>query len=308
MGRLGRLWDSEGRNIAYIILGIAIYAVGFCVFILPHGIVIGGMAGFSTLVFYATGEAIPVAVTMYGANLLLLALSWRIIGTAFVLRTIFGTTLLSGMIGAMEGYFTSHAPLIADTPISMLMGALMIGLGVGIYFSHHGTTGGTDIVAAVMERVSNVTVGRVMMVMDISIVALSFFLPFDGDLEARIQSRTQSIIYGWVAIFVYSFIADKYVYQGRQTIQFIILSKKWERIAWRITHETGRGVTSWRATGYWTGDDKTILMVWCRQADTYKIFNIVHQEDPEGYITDSHVRSVYGNGFDSLKPKKKPSI
>ncbi len=93
-----------------------------------------------------------------------------------------------------------------------------------------------------------------MMIIDVSIVALSFFLPFDGDMEARIQSRTQTIIYGWLAIYIYSWLADRYIDKGKQTIQFIILSEKWETIAYRITHETGRGVSMWDGTGYWTGE------------------------------------------------------
>lgn len=299
-------WQKEAQNIVYIVLGIAIYAVGFCVFLLPHHIVIGGMAGFSTLVYYATGEAIPIAVTMYGMNLLLLALSWKIIGRAFVFRTVFGATLLSVLIGLMENYFSSHPPLIHDEAISMVMGAVVLGIGIGLYYSHHGTCGGTDIVAAVMTKLSDMSVGRVIMIVDISIVACSFFLPFDGDMEARIQSRTQSIIFGWICIFLYSYIADKFIYQGHKTIQFIILSEKWERIAYRITHETGRGVTTWEARGYWTGDAKTMMLVWCRQSNTAKIYEIVHEEDPRAYVTDSYVRSVYGNGFDILKMKKRP--
>lgn len=297
----------EARNLAYIVLGIIVYAVGFTVFILPHHIVIGGMAGFSTLVYYATAQRLPVSVTMYGMNLLLLLAGYRILGRAFVLRTVFGATVISILIGAMEGYFTSHPPLVADRPVSVIIGAVMLGFGVGLYYSHHGTAGGTDIVAAIMTKLSNVSVGRVMMIVDVSIVALSFFLPFEGgDMEARVQARTQTIIYGWGAIFLYSYIADKFIYQGRQTIQFIILSEHWSRIADRITHETGRGVTTWDGKGYWTGNDKTLMMVWCRQDDTQHIYDIVRQEDEHAYITTCPVRSVYGNGFDAM-PRPRPT-
>ena len=147
--------------------------------------------------------------------------------------------------------------------------------------------------------------GRVMMIIDFSIVALSFFLPFDGDMEQRVQARTQTIIYGWVAIFIYSWLADKYLAQGKQTVQFIILSDKWEEIANRITHETGRGVTTWEGQGYWTGEKRKLMLIWCRQIDTYNIFRILKETDEDAYITNSTVRSVYGNGFDQLKTTKK---
>lgn len=293
------------RDWAAIVLGIAIYAIGFTVFILPHHIVIGGMAGFSTLIYYATGGLLPVAAVMYGTNILLLLCGYRYLGKGFVIRTVFGTTLLSMLIGALEGYFTSHPPIVTSTPMSVMLGAVLLGLGIGIYYSHHGTTGGTDIVAAIMEKISDISMGRVMMIIDVTIVALSFFLPFDGNIEERVQARTQTIIFGLLAIVIYSLLADKYIAQGKQTIQFIILSDKWEKLAYRITHETGRGATIWDAQGYWTGNEKKLMLVWCRETDAFNIYRIVNEVDQTAYVTTSTVRSVYGNGFDSLRIKKK---
>lgn len=189
--------------------------------------------------------------------------------------------------------------------MSVMIGAVLLGLGIGIYYSHHGTTGGTDIVAAIMEHISDISMGRVMMIIDVTIVALSFFLPFDGDMEARVQSRSQTIIFGLLSIVVYSWLADYYIAQGKQTIQFIILSEKWDTMAHRITHETGRGATVWDAQGYWTGDQKKMMLVWCRQTDVDSILRIAHEVDPTAYVTTSTVRSVYGNGFDRLRIKKR---
>lgn len=297
----------EIKNLLYIIVGISLYAVGFTIFILPHHVVIGGMAGFSTLIFYASGQTIPVAVTMYGANLLLLACGYKYLGRGFVLRTIFGATVMSLVIGSIESYFTSHPPFVTDSLLSIALGAVLCGIGIGIYYSHEGTAGGTDIVAAVMTKFTNASMGRVMMIVDISIVACSFFLPFEGDLEARADARTQSIIYGWLAIFLYSYVADKFIYQDRQTVQFIILTYQWEKVGHRITHETGRGVTTWDGKGFWTGEDRKLMLVWCRRTDMERIMMIVREEDRDAYITESMVHGVYGNGFDTLrlKPRKK---
>lgn len=295
---------KEIQDLLAIVIGILIYAVGFTIFILPHGIVIGGMAGFASLIYYASGGLLPVAAVMYGTNIILLLCGFRYIGKNFVLKTIFGATLLSLLIGAVENYFLSHPPIVSSAPMSVIMGAVLIGIGIGIYYSHNGTTGGTDIVAAILSHVSDVSMGRVMMIIDVSIVALSFLLPFDGSMEERVQSRSQTIIYGWMAIMIYSWIADRYIAQGKQTIQFIILSEKWENIAYRITHETGRGATVWDAEGVWTGNPKKLMLVWCRLNDTFHIFRIVKEEDEDAYITNTEVRSVYGNGFDRLKLKK----
>jgi uncharacterized membrane-anchored protein YitT (DUF2179 family) len=299
---------TQLSDCAFIVLGMAIYAIGFTVFILPYHVVIGGMAGFSSLIFYATAGKVPIAVIMYSANILLLLAGFRYLGKGFILRTIFGATILSLMIGAIEGYFTSHPPIITDMTMSVVMGAILCGVGIGVYYGHHGTAGGTDIVAAIMNKVSNISVGRVMMIVDMTIVACSFLLPFDGDMEARIQARTQIIIYGWLSIFLYSYITDKFLSGGSQTIQFIIISEKWQEIAERITHETGRGVTSWGGEGYWTHHDRRLMLVWCRQYNVYQIQRIAQEVDSNAYITHSTVKRVYGNGFDTLKIKKGHKI
>lgn len=291
------------KDYLLIVLGMAIYAIGFTAFILPHEVVIGGMAGFGTLVHFATGGYVPVAVAMYVTNVLLLCCSFRLLGRRFVVRTIFGTTTLSLLIGAIERYFTTHQPIVTDPTMSVALGAVLCGLGIGVYFNHHGTAGGTDIIAAIMDKLTHVSVGRTMMMVDMSLVALSFFLPFEGDIHARIQARIQTIIYGWVSIFIYSYITDMVMNAPRQTIQFIILSEHWQEISDRLTHETGRGVTTIAAEGYWTKQQRTLMLVWCRHTDEKDIFRIVKAIDPGAYVTYAHVKGVYGNGFDPIHYK-----
>lgn len=304
-----RLYSNPDiRDYLIIIAGMALYAIGFTVFILPHQIVVGGMAGFSSLVFFASGETIPVAVTMYVVNIMMLVCWFKVLGRKFVVRTVFGATVLSAMIGAIEGYFTSRPPIVSDTTMSVLMGAAVCGFGIGLYYAHKGSAGGTDIVAAIFEKKSNVSIGRTMMVIDIAIVTCSFFLPFDGDMDARIQSRVQTIIYGWTSIAIYSFIANYIVNADKQTIQFLILSSKWREIADRVTHESGRGVTTFDGKGFWTGENRTMLIVWCRQYDADRIYEIVRRIDETAYIIQSDARSVYGNGFDPLKAKPRKII
>lgn len=295
------------RDYIIIIAGMALYAIGFTVFILPHQIVVGGMAGFSTLVFFASGGLLPVAVTMYAVNVLMLLCWFRILGKQFVWRTVFGASTLSLIIGMIEGYFTSRPPIVTDTTMSVVMGSVICGLGIGVYYSHKGSSGGTDIVAAICEKKYNLSIGRTMMIIDMTIVTCSFFLPFDGDMDARIQSRVQTIIYGWTSIVIYSMVANYLVNADKQTIQFLILSDRWKEISDRIAHECGRGVTAFDGKGLWTGDTRTMLVVWCRRYDADKIYNIIHDTDERAYIIQSNARSVYGNGFDTLRIKKKQS-
>ena len=147
------------------------YGVGFTAFILPHGIVIGGLSGVGTLVYFATGGLIPVAVTQYACNLLLLAFAFKIVGKTFVLRTIFGATVISLSIGFFESIFMSlEHPLIEEMSMSAILGAIFCGVGIGLSFVHNGSSGGTDIVAAMVSKVSNVSIGRTMIFCDMLIV------------------------------------------------------------------------------------------------------------------------------------------
>lgn len=297
--------NPDIKDYLLIIAGITLYAIGFTVFILPHEIVVGGMAGFSTLVFFASGSTIPVAVTMYVVNILMLVCWFKVLGREFVVRTVLGATLLSAIIGVIEGYFTSRPPIVTDTTMSVVMGSVICGLGIGLYYSHKGSTGGTDIVAAIFDKKYNISIGRTMMIIDVTIVTCSFLLPFDGDMDARIQSRVQTIIYGWTSIVIYSMVANYLANADKQTIQFLILSDRWKEISDRIAHECGRGVTAFDGKGLWTGETRTLLIVWCRRYDADRIYSIVRETDERAYIIQSNARSVYGNGFDSLRAKKK---
>lgn len=296
------------RDFIIIIAGLIIYAIGFTVFILPHEIVVGGMAGFSTLVYFATGQHVPVAVTMYVTNILMLVCWYRILGRQFVVRTVFGATMLSVVIGSIENYFTSHPPIVADTTMSVLMGSVFCGLGIGLYYSHKGSAGGTDIVAAVCDKKLHISIGRTMMIIDFTLVTSSFFLPFDGDMDARVQARVGTIIYGWSSIVVYSFLANYLVNADKRTLQLLILSPKWKEIANSVAHDAHRGVTTFDAHGYWTGEARTILIVWCRQYDADQIYEIVRGIDEGAFIIQSHARSLYGNGFDPLRIKPRKTI
>lgn len=300
---------NQKKNTAHeyvvIVLGMAMFAIGFTVFILPHHIVVGGMTGFSSLVFFASGERIPVAVTMYSANILMLLLWYRTLGRQFVVRVVIGNTILSAMIGLIEGYFTSHAPLVTDMTMSVVVGSAICGIGIGLYYGRGAATGGTDVVVAILEKKRGISIGRTILIVDAAIVLCSFFLPFDGDLDARVQARVQTITYGLVSIVIYSFIADYIVGLDKQTIQLMIVSDKWEELSQKITHDCDRGLTVVDGRGGWTGEQRKVLIVWCRQYDSPKLFDAITSTDPDAIVIQSDARNVYGKGFDRLRPRKK---
>lgn len=296
------------KDYLFIILGLLLYGVGFTAFILPHEIVIGGLSGVGTLVYFATKGAIPVAVTQYVCNLLLLAFAFKLVGKTFVLRTIFGATVISLSIGIFEAIFMRlEHPLIADISMSAILGAILCGVGVGLCFVHNGSSGGTDIVAAMVSKVSNVSIGRTMIFTDMLIVVLSIFLPFEGSLQARIEERVPLIVYGWVVTFIVAYMCDMIINTNRQATQFIIFSTKWSEIADKINQEARRGVTVLDGEGWYSKHEVKILMVWCRKIESVTIFRIVKSVDEGAFITQANVNGVYGKGFDTMKVKLKKS-
>ncbi len=298
------------KDYVMIVIGILLYAIAFSAFILPHEIVMGGMTGFATLIYFATGKAVPVAVTIYVGNLFLLAIAYRIVGKQFVMRTIFGSTIVALSIGVFENFFMNLGhPIIQDVTMSAVLGAILSGIGVGTIFIHNGSSGGTDIIAAMVSKVSNVSIGRTMIFVDMTIVGCSMFLPFDGTLSERLEARVPIIVYGLVVTYIIAYCTDLVINTNRQATQFMIFSTKWKEIADVINAEAHRGVTVLDGMGWYSKKEMKILMVWCRRIESVTIFRIVKAIDDNAFITQGAVNGVYGKGFDTMrvKMKKKPA-
>lgn len=293
------------KDMAILVVFLAIGAFGFTAFILPHKVIMGGLTGVGTLVYFATNETIPVAVTQYAMNLILLSIAYKVVGKGFVMRTIFGATLYSLFIGMMEGVFMSIDPLIPDPTVSILLGGILCGLGIGTVFVHNGSTGGTDIVAAMVSKVSNQSIGRTMIYVDMVIVSMSIFLPFDGTLQERLQARVPTVVYGLMVTYAIAFITDMIINTNRQAVQFTIFSRRWEEIATAINMEAHRGVTVTDGQGWYSKEQVKVLTVYCRKIEAVTIFRIVKSIDADAFITQTNTNGVYGKGFDVMKVKIK---
>ncbi len=301
-----KILTSTTKDYLMIILGLTLYGFGFCAFILPHKIVIGGMSGIGTLVYFATNGLIPVAVTSYACNLMLLAAAFRTVGAKFVKRTIFGATVIALSIGFFEGIFMSLShPLVPDRVISIALGGVLAGVGIGLSFIHNGSSGGTDIVAAMVAKKSNVSIGRTMLFVDFFIISCSIFLPFEGTLQARIEDRIPVIVYGLMITFISSYVADMLINTNRQATQFFIFSNKWEEIADAIHRDAHRGVTVLKGLGWYSKQEQHILMVCCRKIESVTVFRIIKAIDDDAFVTQGAVNGVYGKGFDTVKIKMK---
>lgn len=298
----------DAKDYFFIVLGLTLYAFGFTAFILPHKVVIGGMAGLGSVVYFLTlrlHEAgyfpfvIPVAVTMYAVNFLLLLIAFRIVDRTFTIRTLFGMTVLSLVIGVMQPLCANLNIMPDEKIVSIILGACVMGAGLGTVFIHNGSSGGTDIVAAMVNKRSNVTIGRTMMLCDFLIVGSAYFV---------LHYPLPEIVFGLMTTIIAGYMCDMVINSNRQAVQFTIISKKWEDIANAINNDANRGCTVFDGTGWYSRQPVKMLMVMCRKIESVTIYRIVKSIDPEALVTQGNVNGVYGKGFDKMKVKvgKKP--
>ncbi|MDE6157036.1 MAG: YitT family protein, partial [Muribaculaceae bacterium] len=170
-------------------------------------------------------------------------------------------------------------------------------MGVGIAFTHNGSSGGTDIVAAMVSKYTNVSIGRMMLYTDVIVISSSFFLFHHID----------KVVYGFVVLILASYVADMVINTNRQAVQFTVFSQKWEEIATAINNEAKRGCTVLTGMGWYSKKEVKMLIVMCRKIESVAIARIIKSIDPEAFTTQCNVNGVYGKGFDDLKVKMKPA-
>lgn len=273
-----------------ILIGLALYALGWTGFLLPHEITTGGVTGIGALLFFAKG--IPVAVTYLTINVVLLFFSIRIFGWKFSIRTIFGVAVLTILLTIAQGLIKK--PFLVEEPfMACVVGGVLAGMGVGIVFAANGSTGGTDIIAMIINKYRNVTLGRGILYSDLIIICSSYIL---------FQS-VEKIIFGLTTLVISSYCVDLVVNGVRQSVQFLIFSSKYEEIAKRISIEVYRGVTVLDGMGWYSKQPVKVLVVMARKNESVKIFRIVKQVDPLAFVSQSSVIGVYGQGFDIIKSK-----
>lgn len=287
-----KIWITA-KDYVFMTFGIALYALGFCAFILPEKVVIGGLAGVGTIIYLLTG--IPVAYSSFAINMILLAIALKVVGKQFVLGTIYGATMISVFVGIFQPLFPEA--LTNEPFMNVVIGGVLCGLGIGTAFIHNGSTGGTDIIAAMVSKHTNVTIGRTMLYTDFIIISSSYFITKNPAL----------VVSGYVVLFLVSYITDMVINGNRQAVQFTIFSRKWEEIATAINNEAHRGCTVFTGEGWYSKKEVKMLMVMCRKIEAVTISKIVKSIDPQAFLTQSNVNGVYGKGFDELKVKmKKP--
>lgn len=201
-------------------------------------------------------------------------------------------TVSSGLrlMGFAEKYITE--PLISADPLmASIIGAIFCGAGLGLIYSMNASTGGTDIIGAVITKYRYISMGRGLLYIDIVIVSSSYFL---------FQSF-EKIIYGLIVVSVMYYTADMIINGSRQSVQFIIFSTKYDMIASHITSELRRGCTVIDGMGWYSKNPQKVIIVLARKTESTSIFRLVKRIDENAFISQSNVVGVYGKGFDRMK-------
>ncbi|HEY5509291.1 MAG TPA: YitT family protein [Paludibacter sp.] len=289
---MGKQTWIDIREYIFIAFGLFLYAGAWKAFLLPHKITGGGATGVGALVYYATG--IPISITYFSINAVLLLIAIRTIGLKFSLRTIYGVAIMTFFFSvlpqAVQGTFVGKD----DNFMACVIGGLLSGVGIGIIFLANGSSGGTDIIAKVVNKYRNITLGRILLYCDVLIICSSYFLKF-GSIER--------IVYGLTAMAITTIAVDMVINGVRQSVQFFIFSKEYEQIATRINIDVHRGVTILDGMGWYSKEPVKVITVVARKNESIKIFRIVKDIDPNAFISQSSAIGVYGEGFDIIKGK-----
>ena len=283
-------WRQQIKDMMFILMGISMYSFGFTAFILPEKIVMGGVAGLSALIYYAF--EIPPAISLWVINVVLLALAFKALNRQFTIRTIIGVTLMSTIIGIMQPFFQLYPVITAgeDKFMHVLIGAVLCGAALGIVFAHNGSTGGTDIIMAILNKYFRMSFGRAMQLIDIIIIGSSYIL----------FKSTEVIVYGIIFTLFAGYVCDYIINGTRQTVQFIIISKEYERIADMINNDLHRGVTLLDGKGWYSKQGVKILLLLARKYESQDVFRHIKQIDPEALVSQSQCHGVFGRGFDNF--------
>lgn len=287
----------ELKDYFFITCGLICYSLGWAIFLIPYQITTGGTTGIGAIIFYATG--FPIQWSYFLINIVLMGFAIKILGPKFSIKTGYAVFVLTFLLWFFQLLFNGKngiPPLILGEGqdfMACIIGSAMCGIGLGIVFNYNGSTGGTDIIAAIVNKYRDVTLGRMIMLCDVVIISSCYLVFYDW----------RRVIFGFVTLFIIGVVLDWVVNSARQSVQFFIFSKKYDIIADHIIKDTHRGVTVIQGMGWYSKNEVKVLVVLAKKRQSLEIFRMVKNIDPNAFISQSSVIGVYGEGFDKLKIK-----
>ena len=288
----------EIKSHIIITLAIILSAIGWCVFLIPNQMLGGGVTGLSTIIYWLTG--IPTGVMIFVFNAILIVISFKSLGRRFAISTIYSVVVTSVVFYVMQEYFIDiikehygSIPLsgIEHRFLAALLGSALNGVACGIIFLEGSSTGGTDVIAVMINKYRNVTIGRLSLFINVAVITCSYFVYKDLEL----------LIYSYVGLMVTSYTVDLTMNGSKQSVQMFIFTSKPHEIADMVGEEIHRGVTMIKGTGWYSKKESEIVMVVVRKIESQRVIRIVKQIDPAAFVSVNTVMGVYGKGFEMMK-------
>ena len=311
---------GESKQFIMIALGLFLYGLAWNLFLFPHRVAGGGATGIATIIMYATrglldnqpglqaffssigmesvDGGLPVSFTFFIMNAILCTLSIKILGWKFSIRSIYGVIALTIWLWIpyrdIYQNITGEAFPVFEPFMSAILAGLISGVGMAITFVNNGSSGGTDILAKIINKYRDITLGRALLLSDFLVICSALFLP-DGSLE--------KVVYGLIVMIVMTSTIDMYINGIRQSVQFFIFSSKSEEIADAISQQAHRGVTLLDGMGWYSKQSVKVVTVLVRKSESTQIFRIVKDIDKNAFISQSAAIGVYGEGFEAIGQK-----
>lgn len=283
----------------YFILTVASFVFAFAWegFMIPNGMSAGGMMGLCTVVQYATGGLIEAQYSYIAVNAILIIVAVLVMGIGFGFRTIYCIAMSTLAMQMQSGWDFLHSIpgsffYVEETLLIPVIAGALEAIGIGIVLRYGGSTGGTDIIALMVNKFYQVSLSTVFLIGDLIIVALLLILP---------EKNFSDMCYGLVEIVVFTAIIDMVVSGKRTSYQLLIFSDEYQAIADHIIKVMDRGVTILKAQGWYTKKEKEVLLVIIGQKELPALSAQIKSIDPKAFVSISHASSVYGEGFDEIK-------
>jgi uncharacterized membrane-anchored protein YitT (DUF2179 family) len=281
---LSVLWD-------YVLMtvGSFMFCFAWTSFLIPNGLASGGLTGLCTIIQYGTG--IPIGWTYPILNVLLLILGFLSLGKGFGFKTIYVIGLTSILFEILP-QFPNLMVLMDEKLLVCLVGASLEAIGLGLVMLRGGSSGGTDILALMINKYWPVSPGKVYLYSDMLIISLLLLVPEKGLVD---------LIYAFVVMLGFSFGVDFVLLGNKSSVQILVFSSKYEEIADHIIHQVHRGVTAIQSVGWYSQQESKVLLIISRKHQMNEVVNEIKNIDRKAFISVSTAMSVFGEGFEEVK-------
>ena len=285
------------RDYAIIAIAMIMGVIGLNLFLVPNEITMGGTMGVAEIVYWGTGLQTPY--TYFAINAALLIAALKVLGWRFCVKTVYAVVVFTVASSVFQWLGFANVHLLADQKfMACIVGGVFMGTSVGLGLSAGGSTGGSDVVAAMIHKYRDVSLGHIILFCDLTIITSSYVVLHDWE----------KVLYGYVLLFIVSFCVDYVVNSLRRSVQFLIISRKWEEIGLAINKIADRGCSTLNGNGFYSKRDIKVIFCIAKKSESAMIFDIVDEIDPDAFVAQSAVIGVYGQGFDRVRVRKKISL